>query len=62
MDAEEVTVPGVEAKRKTCRQKSKRFKNPCYTNSKCAQVCHGEGWSGGNCDGALHECTCIKNC
>ncbi|CAA7053626.1 unnamed protein product [Microthlaspi erraticum] len=50
----------VEARK--CESLSQKFKGACVSESNCANVCHGEGFSGGDCRGLRRRCFCTKQC
>ncbi|CAN8266796.1 unnamed protein product [Cochlearia groenlandica] len=53
-------VAVVEAR--TCESKSHRFKGKCLSETNCKNVCHNEGFMGGNCRGFRRRCFCTRNC
>nr|CAD1820557.1 unnamed protein product [Ananas comosus var. bracteatus] len=55
-----IQVPRVEAG--VCRVPSRNFKGPCMSDTNCANVCIGEGFTGGDCDGLRRRCLCQKPC
>ncbi|OAY85865.1 Defensin-like protein [Ananas comosus] len=56
----EIHVPRVEAG--VCRVPSRNFKGLCMSDTNCANVCIGEGFTGGDCDGLRRRCLCQKPC
>ncbi|XP_019056661.1 PREDICTED: defensin-like protein 2 [Tarenaya hassleriana] len=47
---------------RTCESPSHRFKGACLSETNCANVCHNEGFIGGNCRGLRRRCFCTKHC
>ncbi|CAN8245069.1 unnamed protein product [Cochlearia groenlandica] len=50
----------VEAR--TCETSSQLFNGPCLSETNCANVCHNEGFSDGDCRGLLRQCYCTRPC
>ncbi|ESQ33095.1 hypothetical protein EUTSA_v10005228mg [Eutrema salsugineum] len=52
----------VTVEARTCESKSHRFKGACLSETNCKNVCHNEGFRGGNCRGLRRRCFCTRNC
>ncbi|CAA7043773.1 unnamed protein product [Microthlaspi erraticum] len=52
----------VAVEARTCESGSHKFKGTCVSKSNCANVCHGEGFSGGHCRGLRRRCFCTRHC
>ncbi|KAL5554124.1 hypothetical protein UlMin_041525 [Ulmus minor] len=50
------------AEARTCESQSHKFKGACVQASNCANVCHTEGFQGGQCRGFRRRCFCTKHC
>ncbi|CAD5315959.1 unnamed protein product [Arabidopsis thaliana] len=51
------TVMGpVTVEARTCETSSNLFNGPCLSSSNCANVCHNEGFSDGDCRGFRRRC------
>ncbi|KAI3816413.1 hypothetical protein L1987_16109 [Smallanthus sonchifolius] len=47
---------------RTCQSQSNKFKGTCLSDTNCANVCHSEGFPGGDCIGLRRRCFCTKPC
>ncbi|KAH7664515.1 Scorpion toxin-like protein [Dioscorea alata] len=54
------TVTVVDARK--CTSQSHKFKGQCWSDTNCANVCHNEGFPGGECMGFRRRCFCKKEC
>ncbi|CAA7029662.1 unnamed protein product [Microthlaspi erraticum] len=52
----------VTVEARTCETSSQLFNGPCLSETNCANVCHNEGFSDGDCRGILRRCFCTKPC
>ncbi|CAE6063481.1 unnamed protein product [Arabidopsis lyrata] len=52
----------VTVEARTCASQSQRFKGKCVSDTNCANVCHNEGFPGGDCRGFRRRCFCTRNC
>ncbi|MQM04266.1 hypothetical protein Taro_037059 [Colocasia esculenta] len=50
------------AEARICATPSGRFHGLCFSDRNCASVCHGEGFTGGDCHGFRRRCFCTKPC
>ncbi|MQL87939.1 hypothetical protein Taro_020491 [Colocasia esculenta] len=50
------------AEARICQTLSGRFHGLCFSSRNCASVCHGEGFTGGVCQGFRLRCFCTKPC
>ncbi|ONM18724.1 hypothetical protein Zm00014a_010208 [Zea mays] len=56
-----VTTDVAQAARE-CEKDSERFLGACMASDNCANVCRGEGFSGGRCSTFRRRCICTKPC
>ncbi|CAK9141738.1 unnamed protein product [Ilex paraguariensis] len=54
----------MKAEARLCQYKSKRFWNPCFSDTNCAATCIEEDNenNGGHCTGLSRRCFCYKLC
>ncbi|KAL1326725.1 hypothetical protein HN51_036845 [Arachis hypogaea] len=52
----------VQSEGRKCDSQSHHFKGKCFSDTNCASVCHGEGFTGGECRGFRQRCFCTRNC
>ncbi|KAL1226397.1 Defensin-like protein 5 [Cardamine amara subsp. amara] len=52
----------VTVEARTCQSSSQLFSGPCLSTSNCANVCHNEGFTDGDCRGFRRRCFCNKPC
>jgi len=52
----------VTVEARTCETSSNLFNGPCLSSSNCANVCHNEGFSDGDCRGFRRRCLCTRPC
>ncbi|KAJ4774322.1 Defensin [Rhynchospora pubera] len=54
--------PVMKAEARHCLSQSHQFKGACFSHSNCANVCHNEGFPGGECktDKLERKCYCKK--
>ncbi|KAF3775805.1 Defensin-like protein 4 [Nymphaea thermarum] len=51
-----------KAEARLCSSPSKRFRGLCFSDRNCANVCHTEGFPGGDCQGFRRRCMCQTPC
>ncbi|KAL7149532.1 hypothetical protein ABFS83_05G047300 [Erythranthe nasuta] len=45
-----------------CKYKSKKYWGLCFNDIRCNDVCKGEGFEGGDCEGFRRRCYCYNHC
>ncbi|XP_019093615.1 PREDICTED: defensin-like protein 5 [Camelina sativa] len=55
-------VSPVTVEARTCETSSQLFNGLCLSASNCANVCHTEGFSDGDCRGFRRRCMCNIPC
>ncbi|OIT06712.1 defensin-like protein 6 [Nicotiana attenuata] len=58
--ASQMAIPRVEGR--VCISQSHKYKGPCLGDHNCAEVCRGEGFTGGDCIGWQRKCFCTRSC
>ncbi|XP_056844241.1 defensin-like protein 6 [Raphanus sativus] len=53
-------IVGIEGR--MCQSRSHHFRRTCLSNHNCANICRGEGFSGGRCRGFRRRCFCTRLC
>ncbi|XP_049935390.1 defensin Tk-AMP-D5-like isoform X2 [Nymphaea colorata] len=51
-----------KAEARLCSSPSKKFIGLCFSDRNCANVCHNEGFPGGDCQGFRRRCMCQTPC
>ncbi|KAE9603065.1 putative defensin, plant [Lupinus albus] len=52
--------PTMMAEARTCKSESQKFKGSCYSDTNCATICEGEGFTRGKCHGFFSKCWCKR--
>ncbi|XP_047320360.1 defensin-like protein 1 [Impatiens glandulifera] len=60
--ASELSVVKPFAEARDCRSQSHGFHGVCLSDHNCGQVCHNEGFTGGDCAGFRRRCFCTRPC
>nr|DAD43928.1 TPA_asm: hypothetical protein HUJ06_002158 [Nelumbo nucifera] len=47
---------------KMCKTPSRQFRGLCLIGRNCDNVCRGEGFPDGDCDGFRRRCICSRPC